>query len=1583
MRNVRRILLAVGVALAFCASVLPAWAAVIDISGTDINPDALIGAGNTGRVIANSSMIWSANITRDVDLNGYTLSQSAGGNNRTYSGALSGTGLLLVTAAPTLTISGTTANTFTGTYQVGGTLVLNKTSGIDAVNGTVNLTYWSTAPAATAQAAVQWNQNNLANDATVFNFGSATSTANTGRLIFNNKSDALGVLNLYSYGIMDMGASSTNTISFADSSAATWNAGKFIKIDNWGTSSTLAFAGLTAGQLSQIYFRNPGGLPAGTYSAKFASGSSGAIIPDVAVPNPVVPISGTYSSPSAQIGDYQDTQLTANTTFTNATTYINVDINGWQLQSDTGGGNAKTLGGQISGASGTLYLPQRNITIGGTAANTFAGLTKVVANTSSANIGLTLNKPAGLDAVAGNMQVDCTNATTGSNYTIVRWSANDQINDNSVVTLNPTITGTTGFPATAILRLNGKSDKIGGLTNTGLGVAIVENESGSANVSTLTVNPASGNTYTFAGRLRNGDGTGTDGTLALKKTGEGAQVLDAAGTYTYTGGTTVDGGTLIFNGNLTLNQSVTDPANVITVNSGLFNGTTKLKFINKTGAAFVTVGASGTFNANLMEWDLTSLTAAAPVTLVDYTSGGAFSGTLSTLLTPASQASWSLQDSGGLVQAVAVSAYAWKVDANGNWNNPDNWVTGVPSGLGAPANFLDKITADRTVTVDIPVTLGLIKFDNTNKYTIAGSDPNVITLDTTGGDASILALTGNHEIAAPMILNKTVGVTVSSAGQSLTISGPVSTGVSGSGLNKEGAGTLLLTGTNTFDGAVAVNAGTLKLSGGSALADTVAVTVAVGGTLALNAATDDESIGSLACNTATAVVNLNGGALRLTKNGASSTVAGLTGAGTIYRTGTGGTTTFTNNASFTGDISVVGGTLIATTAGALGNTVGKTILDGVTIPWALSATATDGESLVITGGTTSADTGNSTFALNAEVQSGATFLITTGGGNAPTFNGVLSGEGTFEVRSNDTSLEFNPTSLGGTAANTLSGTTKISIGTLDLKKTAGVDAVAGALVIGNGTNKGHVRLQANNQINDNSVVTIASNSDLRLNGKNETIGGLVSSAGQGAVGNYHATVDSTLTVQASAADSSFGGALVNGGAAKLGLVKSGDKTLTLGGTSTYSGPTTVAAGTLKLDAAGSIAASPTIDVASGAVLDVASVTGGFQLAAGQTLKGAGTVSGALTVTSGATLQPGSSPGALATDGQIWTNGGNYNWTVYDAAGAAGTGYSKLTITGGLDLSSLTPGGFNVNLWSLSSLAPDTSGDALNFNNASPQSWTLATTTTGIAGFAAGSFIVNTAANNGTDGFSNALAGGSFAVAVSGNDLRLNFTPGITVHLSTWTGTAGGNWGDSGKWNNGVPNAVGDTATFHNSTDESVDPAVVLLKANRTASELSFTSTGGRKYQIANDTAETFALTLNKSGGPASIAASGTNAHAIAAPIVAASNLNVTQSDTASLTLANITTTAATTMTVTTQSAGTLTVGAIGGGGSTSVAANSHLSAASIVQDTLSIGAGGSVIIRETPSAAGQSNASQVPEPGVLALLCAGAACLLPWLRRRQ
>lgn len=88
---------AVPCAIAFlaAASLLPAAAQVVDISGLGIAPDSLIPAGQSGRFIADSTTKFDANWSRPLDINGFTvMSNTGGGNTRTFSSVISGTGIV-------------------------------------------------------------------------------------------------------------------------------------------------------------------------------------------------------------------------------------------------------------------------------------------------------------------------------------------------------------------------------------------------------------------------------------------------------------------------------------------------------------------------------------------------------------------------------------------------------------------------------------------------------------------------------------------------------------------------------------------------------------------------------------------------------------------------------------------------------------------------------------------------------------------------------------------------------------------------------------------------------------------------------------------------------------------------------------------------------------------------------------------------------------------------------------------------------------------------------------------------------------------------------------------------------------------------------------------------------------------------------------------------------------------------------------------------------------------------------------------------------------------------------------------------
>lgn len=143
---------------------------------------------------------------------------------------------------------------------------------------------------------------------------------------------------------------------------------------------------------------------------------------------------------------------------------------------------------------------------------------------------------------------------------------------------------------------------------------------------------------------------------------------------------------------------------------------------------------------------------------------------------------------------------------------------------------------------------------------------------------------------------------------------------------------------------------------------------------------------------------------------------------------------------------------------------------------------------------------------------------------------------------------------------------------------------------------------------------------------------------------------------------------------KVNVLKVGTGRLTLTGTSTHTGSTTVSNGVLALSfngsTDGSIDSSTNINVVAGSVLDVTGRSDGtLQLGGSQTLMGGGTVRGSLNATG--TVSPGASVGTLTVTNAVTLNGttlmelntANPGQTNDVLAGQAGITYGgTLTVT---------------------------------------------------------------------------------------------------------------------------------------------------------------------------------------------------------------------------------------------------------------------------------------------------------------------------------
>lgn len=168
----------------------------------------------------------------------------------------------------------------------------------------------------------------------------------------------------------------------------------------------------------------------------------------------------------------------------------------------------------------------------------------------------------------------------------------------------------------------------------------------------------------------------------------------------------------------------------------------------------------------------------------------------------------------------------WAVDSDGTWSTASNWTGGVPNYVGATANFLNNTSLPRTIAVDGLQTVGILRFDSAQGYTLNG--PGTLAMDVGTFDALIDVRSGSHTINAPMLLAKNLNAQVA-GGATINITSDMLT-PGGVSLSKTGAGTMIMKNLR-MDG-VDVAAGTLRVSAKSAHNDASGVSLVTGVTAA-------------------------------------------------------------------------------------------------------------------------------------------------------------------------------------------------------------------------------------------------------------------------------------------------------------------------------------------------------------------------------------------------------------------------------------------------------------------------------------------------------------------------------------------------------------------------------------------------------------------------------------------------------------------------------------------------------------------------------------------------------------------------------
>ncbi|HBZ5675835.1 TPA: autotransporter outer membrane beta-barrel domain-containing protein, partial [Salmonella enterica subsp. enterica serovar Goldcoast] len=848
----------------------------------------------------------------------------------------------------------------------------------------------------------------------------------------------------------------------------------------------------------------------------------------------------------------------ADDSFTVNTVLGNVDANsGWNGQSLTKTG------------AGTLILNAENTYIGGT---TISGGTLIATNVEALGTGnvtdnatLELNTGGDFDnAISGSGQVvksgDETLALSGINS----YTGGTTISGGTLVASNVEALGSGDVTDNATLELNTSGDFANNIGGTGSVV-----KSGDKTLTLSGSNSYTGGTIISGGTLvatnvealGSGDvtdnavlelNTGGDFDNAISGSGQvvksGDKTLTLSGANSYSGATTISGGTLI-------------AANVNALGTGAIDN-----------RASLLLDASGQFTVT----DLTTESGGN-------TEIGAGSTLQATTLTQKSDSTLTINLNSNTVDPVIHAAS--QVSLAGTLD-----ITGVGDVLDsdpASTDDLDTFTliaSDKTIAGDF------------EKLTVAGMDADLadfITvdgrIDDTGKQYELTtaltwyadrddAVTDAHGTFNLTNADGSFAVNTVLENVDATLDPASATGWDGTSLIKQGAGTLILNAENTYTGGTTISGGTLV-------------------------ATNVDALGS-GDVTDNATLEMNTGG---TFDNA------ISGSGQVVKSGDGALTLSGAN-SYSGGTLISDGTLIAGRVDVLGS---------------------------------------------GDVTDNATLEMNTGG----TFSNTISGSGQV-VKSGDKTLTLS-------GVNTYIGGTLISGGTL---LASNVEALGTGSVANNATLELNTSGDFDNAIGGSGKVEKSGDDALTLSGSNTYTGGTLISGGTLVASNVEALGTGDVTDNATLALNA-GGDFTNNIGGTGRVEKSGDKTLTLSGSNTYTGGTLISSGTLVANdvnalGTGDVTDNATLALNTGGDFDNAiSGSGKVEKSGDETL----TLSGSNTYTGGTTINDGTliatSVDALGS-GDVTDNavlelntGGDFTNNISGSGQVVKSGDETLTLSG--------------------------------------------------------------------------------------------------------------------------------------------------------------------------------------------------------------------------------------------------------------------------------------------------------------------------------
>jgi autotransporter-associated beta strand protein len=990
-------------------------------------------------------------------------------------------------------------------------------------------------------------------------------------------------------------------------------------------------------------------------------------------------------------------------------------------------GNSIVLNGIVTNSSWSLQTINLNLDLNG-AVRTFS---TGVMGPNGANTGI-LGDLA-VSGVISNGGLTKTNANSGANagkLTLTGVNTYTGVTTISYGTLSVATIGDGGVAG----NLGAASSAATNLVfNAGLGGLQYTGASASTNRN-FTINAGANASFDITANNLTLTGASAATSGILSKAGVGTLTLTRA--MLNTGATAVNSGKLALDFSATGAPSgeILNSGNVLSFGNtiaagGMYGGSATLEIKGGVAANTQTFGSlivapQGSMAGHL---NLVGGTAPAPIT-VNFASFGTFSS--SGNLSPTLDISKGTSDVVHFTTATVTNGLiAPSSGTVGITLNGTDWAMLDGSNNVIAATYTNNVfAAANNVNVTASTTTGTaantLRFDTAAPVTLtyngtadtrgiletANVGANAVTINATSAANGFF---GNRSI--PIIQNNTLG--------DMTIDSAIQNGNGGvENISKSGAGRLILSGTNNYNGSTFVNEGILQISSNSNIGSVASgnnLNSPQAGNLILSSTLEarggsnivlDGQGGvsgiyarALLLGSGAPVIDVDAGTTLTISGGIDATNSSIPLSGALTKNNA-GTLVLSGVNNSTGGLIVNAGTVQATYSSG-GVTVPTVTPQGVVF-----ASGSAANQLNFTSNSTTINMSN---ASTAGIGGGAlaTGQLITGAGIAAgtTITGVSGSTITISAATTAASSSSYNLYLNATSATFASGVTSITVGSA-----AGIQV--GQLVTGI------------NGIAFGTVVTGVSGTTITLNqattaangaGNQYAFGGVsqyavsstaglalgASSVGQGLRGNINGIqgniVSDTFTNNGGnfnvsnlvfgAADSlGFGSVTVNGGTLDLGgiahqplgavtmtggtiqngtlqgnsytaAIASGNATVSanLAGSSSV-GLTKSGAGTLTLSGNNTYSGGTTVSVGTLLVNNtIGSGTGtGSVTVNGGTLGGNGTIGGAVTISAGGTLSPGNSPGLLTIDGPLTLNGS----VVMEIAGATrGTTYDAVDI----------------------------------------------------------------------------------------------------------------------------------------------------------------------------------------------------------------------------------------------------------------------------------------------------------------------------------